>query len=224
MFDRDRQAHLSSTSRAGARPSCSASASAIPVALCRRGTRSSTSSPRTPSRSCRLQTASGWRSKSGGTPTSRRFRIPDARWNWARREGYPGRANLARRREQPALVWRQPAGVWTLGPELFTRDLARTFTFLDAPREAGRARGEGRADRVHRQVATCRTARSHSSARGSSRWPTPPAPGTPSAGVIENGTVVVEGNRITAIGRTASVTSPPARSGSTSPARRSCRG
>ena len=48
---------------------------------CRRATRSSTSSPRTRCRSCRRRMASGSRSKSGSTPTLRRFRIPDVRSN-----------------------------------------------------------------------------------------------------------------------------------------------
>ena len=90
---------------------------------------------------------------------------------------------------------------WSLGPELFTRDLAQHLHVpRSQPREARRARSEGRADRLHGASPTCRTARSRSSARGSSRWRTSPAPERHAAGVIENGTVVVEGNRITAIG------------------------
>ena len=101
----------------------------------------------------------------------------------------------------PALVRRQPRGHWALGPELFTRDLvAHLRVPRRQPREARRARGEGRADRLHgadrragRRDRLRRRADHHDGRRRRHRQ----AP----RGVIENGTVVVEGNRITASGR-----------------------
>lgn len=96
---------------------------------------------------------------------------------------------------------------WSLGPELFSRDLSRTFTFidrhLDKPDEP-EARGipigftaksdvpDGAIAFVGARIITA--AGSDGSARGPS--------------VIENGTIVIEGNRITAIGPSSSVTIP----------------
>ena len=89
---------------------------------------------------------------------------------------------------------------------------ARTFTFLERRRRTkpADARSEGRRHRLHRRRATCRPARSRWSARASSPWPGQPA----EHDVIENGTMVVQGNRIAAVGRSAS-RFPPARSAST---------
>lgn len=100
---------------------------------------------------------------------------------------------------------------WTLGPELFTRDLGRTFTFLDGKLEKPdepEAKGvqigftaksdapDGALAFVGARIITMAEA-TGSGSRGSA-----------AAGVIENGTVVVEGNRITAIGRAGAVTIP----------------
>jgi imidazolonepropionase-like amidohydrolase/Tol biopolymer transport system component len=106
---------------------------------------------------------------------------------------------------------------WSLGPELFSRDLARTFEFLDRnlgkpdePESRGTPIGfnaqsdapDGSIALVGARIIT---------AAGSDSLPggaTPGRPG-PADDVIENGTIVVEGNRITAIGR-ASAVAPPA--------------
>lgn len=100
---------------------------------------------------------------------------------------------------------------WTLGPELFARDLGRTFTFLDGkldkpdePEAKGVQIGftaksdapDGALAFVGARIITMAEA-TGSGSRGSA-----------AAGVIENGTVVVEGNRITAIGRAGAVTIP----------------
>ncbi len=93
---------------------------------------------------------------------------------------------------------------WSLGPELFSRDLGRTFTFLDSkiekPDEA-EAKGlqigfqaksdvpEGAVAFVGARIITM-------------------GEGVASAGVIENGTLVVEGNRIAAVGRAGAVAIP----------------
>ena len=89
---------------------------------------------------------------------------------------------------------------WSMGPELFTRDLGRTFGFL-TPDDAARTQPDA------------------PEARGVDIGFTAPAD-VPSgaiafvgarivtmdgANVIENGTVVVEGNRITAVGRNAAI-------------------
>ncbi len=74
-------------------------------------------------------------------PASRRRRAED--------EGAPGRAGVARRRRVPPLVGRRRSLYWSLGPELFTRDLKEAFAFLDgAPGEAARAAGDGRRHRL----------------------------------------------------------------------------
>ena len=98
------------------------------------------------------------------------------------------------------------------GPELFTRDLARTFTFVrgaGAAASAGRAGGEGRADRLHGRRATGPPASlALVGARVITMAGLKPGPiqGTP--GVIENATIVVDGNRITAVGPSVSVQVP----------------
>ncbi len=98
---------------------------------------------------------------------------------------------------------------WTLGPELFTRDLTRTFTFLDRnlekpdePETKGLQIGfTAKADVPDGAIAFT-GARIITMAGGA-------AGGRGRAdGVIENGTIVVEGNRISAIGPAGSVTIP----------------
>jgi len=94
---------------------------------------------------------------------------------------------------------------WTQGPELFTRELSRTFTFLgqglekaDEPESKGRPIGfMAEADKPGGALALT-GARIVTMANG----------GRDPQSVIENGTVVVEGNRITAVGPAASVSIP----------------
>jgi imidazolonepropionase-like amidohydrolase/Tol biopolymer transport system component len=98
---------------------------------------------------------------------------------------------------------------WTLGPELFTRDLGRTFTFVaNAQPKADEPEAKGvpigftvPSDRPQGSIALV-------GARIITMAGLKPGPiqGTP--GVIENGTVVIEGNRITAIGPSGSVPVP----------------
>ncbi len=95
---------------------------------------------------------------------------------------------------------------WTQGPELFTRELSRTFTFLgqgldkpDEPESTGRAIGfTAQADKPTGAIAL--TGARIVTMRDGGRSP---------QSVIENGTVVIEANRITAVGPSASVTIPP---------------
>ena len=97
---------------------------------------------------------------------------------------------------------------WTLGPELFTRDLGRTFTFLDSriekpdePEAKGIQIGfTAKSDTPDGAVAFVGARIITMSGAAGPRGSTP--------GVIENGTVVVEGNRITAVGRSGAVTIP----------------
>ncbi|HUF24311.1 MAG TPA: amidohydrolase family protein [Vicinamibacterales bacterium] len=94
---------------------------------------------------------------------------------------------------------------WTQGPELFTRELSRTFTFLgqglekaDEPESKGRPIGfMAQADTPQGTLALT-GARIITMANG----------GRDSQSVIENGTIIVDGNRITAIGPAASVSIP----------------
>ncbi len=98
---------------------------------------------------------------------------------------------------------------WALGPELFTRELASSFSFVEgAEDKAAEPEAKGipigftvKSDMPSGVVALvgARVITMANLAAG-------PIQGTP--GVIENATVVVEGNRITAIGPSSSVTVP----------------
>ena len=98
---------------------------------------------------------------------------------------------------------------WTLGPELFSRDLSRTFAFVEGGQEKAdepEAKGlnisfTADADKPSGTVALV-------GARVITMAGLKPGAiqGTP--GVIENGTVVIEGNRITAVGPSSSVSVP----------------
>jgi imidazolonepropionase-like amidohydrolase/Tol biopolymer transport system component len=93
---------------------------------------------------------------------------------------------------------------WSLGPELFTRDLPRTFTFLgagiekaDEPEAKGTPIGfSANADVPHGTIALT-NARIVTMAQ---------APGA--AAVIENGTIVIDRNRIAAVGPAGRVAIP----------------
>jgi len=104
---------------------------------------------------------------------------------------------------------------WALGPELFTRDLGRTYTFVegaqpkaDEPEAKGIPIGfmarsdvpEGAIALVGARIITA--AARPSGAAAPNRGTADPAE------VIESGTIVVEGNRITAVGPSASVQVP----------------
>ena len=98
---------------------------------------------------------------------------------------------------------------WALGPELFTRELASSFAFVDGGQDkAAEPEAKGipigftvKSDMPPGVVALvgARVITMANLAAG-------PIQGTP--GVIENATVVVDGNRITAIGPSSSVTVP----------------
>jgi imidazolonepropionase-like amidohydrolase len=98
---------------------------------------------------------------------------------------------------------------WALGPELFTRDLGRTFTFVeggqpksDEPEARGIPIGfMAKSDKPEGSIALV-------GARIITMAGLKPGPiqGTP--GVIENGTIVIEANRIRAIGPSSSVQVP----------------
>ncbi len=93
---------------------------------------------------------------------------------------------------------------WSLGPELFSRELSRTFTFLnagteqaDAPETAGINIGFTTPAATPTGIIALTGARIVTMAQ---------AAGAPA--VIENGTIVVENNRITAVGPANRVTIP----------------
>ena len=98
---------------------------------------------------------------------------------------------------------------WSLGPDLFTRDLTRTFGFVeggqpkpDDPEAKGLAIGfTARSDKPDGTLALvgARVVTMSGLKAG-------PIQGTP--GVIENATVIVEGNRIVAVGTSSSIQIP----------------
>jgi imidazolonepropionase-like amidohydrolase/Tol biopolymer transport system component len=98
---------------------------------------------------------------------------------------------------------------WTLGPELFSRDLGRTFTFVEgAQAKSDEPEAKGihigftvRSDRPDGAIALV-------GARVLTMTGLQPGPiqGTP--GVVENATILVEGNRITAVGPSSAVQIP----------------
>ena len=99
---------------------------------------------------------------------------------------------------------------WTMGPELFSRDLSRTFAFLDKnqqqpdePETKGIPIGFTVKSDVPEGIVALVGARIITAA-GSANSTQPAA----NNGVIENGTIVIEGNRIIAIGPNRSVTIP----------------
>ena len=105
-----------------------------------RATRSCTSSPTTRRRSCRRPTASGSRSRSAGTPSSRRFRTPAVRSTSGPTMQALSRSRASRATPGFYLHWSGDSRRvhWALGPELFTRDLA---TDVHVPRaRASRSR------------------------------------------------------------------------------------
>jgi imidazolonepropionase-like amidohydrolase/Tol biopolymer transport system component len=98
---------------------------------------------------------------------------------------------------------------WSLGPELFSRDLARTFSFI----EGGQPKAdepESKGIQIGFTVNSDRPAGSLAlvGARIITMGGLKPGAiqGTP--GVIENGTVLIDGNRITAVGPSSSVQVP----------------
>ena len=94
---------------------------------------------------------------------------------------------------------------WTQGPELFTRDVGRTFVYLgqgiekpDEPEAKGRPIGfMAEADKPQGVIALT-----------GARIVTMRDGGRTAQSVIENGTIVITGNRITAVGAAGSVTIP----------------
>jgi Tol biopolymer transport system component/imidazolonepropionase-like amidohydrolase len=99
--------------------------------------------------------------------------------------------------------------LWTLGPNLYARELSRSFTFLeggrekpDEPETKGVPIGFTADADVPAGVVAIEGARLVTMAGGAGRS------GGPATGVIENGTMVIEGNRITGIGRAGTVAVP----------------
>jgi imidazolonepropionase-like amidohydrolase/Tol biopolymer transport system component len=98
---------------------------------------------------------------------------------------------------------------WTLGPELFTRDLGRTFTFVeggqpkaDEPEAKGMPIGfTVRSDKPAGSIALV-------GARVVTMAGLEPGPLSGTPGVLENATIVIDGNRITAVGSSSSVQVP----------------
>ncbi len=98
---------------------------------------------------------------------------------------------------------------WTLGPELFTRDLSRTFTFVEGgqvkPDEA-EAKGVPIGFTVRSDKPTGAIALVGARVVTMAGLKPGPIQGTP--GVIENATIVIDGNRIAAVGASGSVQVP----------------
>jgi Tol biopolymer transport system component/imidazolonepropionase-like amidohydrolase len=98
---------------------------------------------------------------------------------------------------------------WTLGPEYYTRPLDRSFAFL---RDGAAAADEPESAGVHIGFSVPRDVPTGSIALTGARIITmagaTPGQAAPAGAVIENGTVVVTGNRITAIGPSSAVTIP----------------
>ena len=99
--------------------------------------------------------------------------------------------------------------LWTLGPDLYARELTHSFTFLeggrekaDEPESKGVPIGFTAASDVPSGVVAIEGARVVTMAGGAGRS------GGATTGVIENGTIVIEGNRIKAVGRAGAVTVP----------------
>jgi imidazolonepropionase-like amidohydrolase/Tol biopolymer transport system component len=98
---------------------------------------------------------------------------------------------------------------WALGPELYSRDLTRTFAFVegglpkaDDPEAKGVSIGFSvKSDKPTGSIALV-------GARIITMAGLKPGPIAGTPGVIEDGTIVVEGNRITAIGPSSSVRVP----------------
>jgi imidazolonepropionase-like amidohydrolase len=99
---------------------------------------------------------------------------------------------------------------WSLGPEYFTRDLARTFAFLAESGAAAEKPAEPEAKGVPIGFSTKADEPSGTLALVGARIITmaggPALQGRPE--IIENGTVIVEGNRVTAVGPSNSVAVP----------------
>jgi imidazolonepropionase-like amidohydrolase len=94
---------------------------------------------------------------------------------------------------------------WVLGPDFFTRDLARTFTFVEQGLEKP---AEPEAKGVPIGFTVSSDTPSGSIALVGARVITMQKAGAGSGRPIENATVLVEGNKITAIGPSASVRIP----------------
>lgn len=98
---------------------------------------------------------------------------------------------------------------WTLGPELFSRDLGRTFTFIEgaqAKADEPEASGINIGFTMKSDVPPGSIALVGARVITMAGLKPGAIQGTP--GVIENGTVVITGNRITAVGPSASVQVP----------------
>jgi imidazolonepropionase-like amidohydrolase/Tol biopolymer transport system component len=98
---------------------------------------------------------------------------------------------------------------WTLGPELFTRDLGRTFSFVEggqAKPDEAEAKGIQIGFTVKSDKPTGSVALVGARVITMAGLKAGPIPGTP--GVIENATIVIEGNRITSVGPSGSVAVP----------------
>ena len=93
--------------------------------------------------------------------------------------------------------------LWTLGPDLYARDLSRSFTFLESGREKADEPETKGVPIGFTAPRTCRRAWWRSRVRAIVTMAAGGGGGGPT-GVIEDGTIVIEGNRIKAVG-------PPAR-------------
>ena len=98
---------------------------------------------------------------------------------------------------------------WTLGPELFTRDLGRTFTFIEGAQQKA---DEPEAKGINISFTAASDKPSGTVALVGARVLTmaglKPGPIQATPGVIENATIVIEANRITAVGPSSSVLVP----------------
>ena len=98
---------------------------------------------------------------------------------------------------------------WALGPELFSRDLTRTFSFVQGGEEKP-AEPEAKGNQIGFTTQSDKPtgALALVGARVITMAGLRPGPIQGAPGVIESGTVIIEGNRITAIGPSSSVPVP----------------
>ena len=98
---------------------------------------------------------------------------------------------------------------WALGPELFSRDLTRTFSFVEGGADKA-AEPEAKGIQIGFTVKSDKPSGTLAlvGARIITMAGLQPGPIQGMPGVVENGTIVIEGNRITAVGPSASVAVP----------------
>ncbi len=189
---------------------CSASACRRRHRRCPGGTRSSTSAATTRRSSCRRPMASGSRSKNASRRSSRRSRIPAGRSTLVpRRRPIP--CSACRATPVSTCTGRATAAVSTgrWGPSSSRESSTNSFTFVEGASDKAaepEAKGLPIGFTVKGDMPTGIVALVGARVITMASLAAGPIQGTP--GVIENATVIVDGNRITAVGPSSSVPVP----------------